>query len=40
MCVMFLEMAMGKIVNEVVVYYSVQEAILVGYVEVLFNFLA
>ena len=37
---MFLEMAMGKIVNEVVEYYSVQEAIPLGYVKVLFDFLA
>ena len=38
--VMFLEIAKGKIVNEVVEYYSVQEAIRLGYGEVLFDFLA
>ena len=38
--VMFLEISKGKIVNEVVEYYSVQEAIRLGYGKVLFDFLA
>jgi len=38
--VMFLEISKGKIVNEVVEYYSVQEAIRLGYGKILFDFLA
>ena len=38
--VMFLEISKGKIVNEVVEYYSVQEAIRLGYGKDLFDFLA